>query len=343
MKYRSCKDIEKFSLRFNGCFGLDERNISFCCENMLDFPRVALGETAMESIESIQCLRADIIAESIRNSLRGESSGGMMTSGCEKCHKYQIEDYDISDGLIHNIDLGMYPAPCQSKCIYCTVHSRKKGIFIESVHGKYYEKVFEVINYAKKINLIASDAHWTVSSSEIAIHPYKVAILKLVEDQATLINTNCFLYDRQIAQILATNLNSKICLSIDSGTPETWFKIKGVNNFETVNNNLHKYSKSCIKSGQILLKYIVLPGINDSQEDYSSVIEIMKRLQVENLWISRDKRIKYIIGHEDSIALKEASVRLIAMLMKNMKKIFFPNYTLNQQRELIALAEKTLL
>ncbi len=197
--------------------------------------------------------------------------------------------------MIHYVNLSMYPAPCQCKCIYCGVHKGESGAFNKAACGEYYEQLFETLDYAREIGLIAANATWQVSSGEIAIHPYKDRIFNLIKNQRVVFYTNCFIFDEGIAQNLSANPNSAINLSIDAGTPQTWLKVKGVNNFEDIAINLVKYFNASARPGQITLKYIVLPGINDNIQDYLSVIELMKILKVKHLTIARDTSIKYSI------------------------------------------------
>ena len=67
--------------------------------------------------------------------------------------------------------------------------------------------------------------------------------------------TNAFVFDEDIAQNMHNNPNSFINLSIDAGTPQTWKKVKGFDNFDKVTDNLVKYYVNCARPGQITLKY----------------------------------------------------------------------------------------
>lgn len=171
---------------------------------------------------------------------------------------------------------------------------------------------------------------WQVASGEVTIHPYKKRMLELMKDKTSKFLTNCFIYDNQIAEILKSNPHSCINLSIDAGTAETWHKVKGVNNFRNVLENLSKYSNSCISPEQITLKYIILPGINDNKNDYQGVIDIMKKLKIKSLIISRDNRFKIekMILSQSIVRKKKNAVEqyssvdhatgyLAAMLIKN--------------------------
>ena len=154
--------------------------------------------------------------------------------------------------------------------------------------------------------------------------------------------TNCMKYDEDIAQNLHDNPNSAINLSIDSGTPETWKKVKGIDNFDKVTENLARYYTQSARSGQITLKYIVLPGVNDIYEDYQSLMEIMKVLEVKHLTLSRDTRIKYDISRKERTKLASAAAYLLAMCHKNGITNDMFTYTQEEQKETIQLAREIL-
>ena len=343
MKYKSCSAIENFFLNFNGRIDTDSKCMTLCCENVDNIPGIALFESVQQSMESLRRERAEIIAESVRFSLLGGSDDERkFTNGCAKCANFLEGDYGNFDGLIHYINLSMYPAPCQSKCIYCDVHSGESGIFDKRLHANYYEKLFDTLDYAQKNGLIAQNATWQVSSGEIAIHPYKDRILDLVKGQAAIFYTNCFIFDEEVAANLAANQRSAINLSIDSGTVKTWHKVKGVDNFEVIMVNLVKYLNSSSRPGQITLKYIVLPGINDNVEDYLYVIEIMKILKVKHLTIARDTSVKYTLDARLSEKLISAAGYLAAILHKNEMTMDMFTYTPAEREHVVAFANELL-
>lgn len=332
-KYRSCTFIERMHLNFNGINGhqIDSNNkgcIEFCCLSLS--PGVTLCDTANESIMNIIKKHAALIEESQMFCLLDINNCKIAreyTSTCVKC-PYFKETARAGDGLIHFVNINMYPAPCQSKCIYCGVHSSESGVFNKQLHAKFYENMFSAIEWAYENALIATDAVWQSASGEITIHPYKEKILDLMKDKVAKFLTNCFIFDEAIAKILEGNPQSSINLSIDAGTSETWYKVKGVDNFDTVVDNLVKYSQRSIRPEQITLKYIILPGINDNLNDYQAVIEIMKRLKIKKLIISRDNRFRLEkliasckIRHEFTkkrySLVDKATAYLMAMLKKN--------------------------
>lgn len=337
--------IEGFYMNFNGRIDLDKKFITLCCETIDNKPGTVFSETAKESFESFKREYAWVIAESVKLGLCGGSDDErVFTAGCAKCANFQEGNYGCSDGLIHYVNLSMYPAPCQCKCIYCNVHSSEMGKFNKQKHSTYYEKVFDMLEYANDSGYIASDAIWQVSSGEIAIHPYRDRILNLVKNKSAIFYTNCFIFDEKVAQNLSSNPSSKINLSIDSGTPKTWYKVKGVDNFSHVMDNLVKYFNSSSGQNQITMKYIVLPGINDYIEDYFSVIEIMKILKVKHLSVSRDVHIKYSNDDKskNTANLIGAAGYLAAMLHKNEFTLDLFTYTPDERKLVVEFANKLL-
>lgn len=343
MEYYSCPMIEQMFLTFNGRIDTSEKPVTLCCENIENIPRFSLAETPEETLKNFLAGRDFIIAEGKKlaaipaSPIDRREGEGVFTSGCRKCFHYQKQKWN-SDDLIHFVNLSMYPAPCQCRCIYCGIRNQKNN----EETAKSYERLFSTIELAKELGLIAPDAIWQVSSGEITIHPYKERIINLVQGQAAVFLTNCFKFDEQISQNLHDNPKSSINLSIDAGTPQTWHKVKGVDNFEEVMGNLVKYYQKSAKDGQITLKYIILPGINDTWEDYSSLMEIIRILKVSSLELSRDTAYLYTMCPEDRITLSSALAYLIALCKKNGVKYVHFYFTPEEQSYAEKLADEIL-
>jgi len=319
LKYYSCDRIENFGLILNYVIGMCEKPLKFCCEpiGIGNIPGAALCGTAEESINALFRERANVIEESKRLSLMGKpilDEERKYTSGCAKCVYFQLKNWEEKQETFSFVNLSIYPSPCQCKCIYCNVRTLKEGSYLDKFQTEDYEKILDLLEWASNKDMISANATWQISSGEITIHPYKERILNLVKGKKAKFCSNCFIFDEKIAANLAENPDSQIELSIDCGTPETWRKVKGVDNFDVVINNLCKYHANTTKPGQIQLKYIIMPGINDGDADYKSVIEIMKKLDVGKLYISRNLHLKY--ARENHDALIKATGRIVAMLRR---------------------------
>ena len=309
MVCRSCGLIQMNAMNFNN----DKQNkpiISLCCENIPNIPQISFEGTAEEILYKFvnKCAKVDSECRNIQN-----NSKRIFTKGCVNCSQFQPRTYN-NDRLIHYINLSAYPSPCQCRCIYCEVQKNEPDI-TESV--KLFDNIIAVLELALEQGLIAPDARWQISSGEIAIHPYRDRLMKILKGRNAIFYTNCMKFDEDVAQNLHDNPNSAINLSIDAGTPETWHKVKGFDNFDKITENLSRYFVNTTRPGQISLKYIIMPGINDTYEDFTSVVEIMKVLNVKHLTISRDIRNKYSMSEQDTIDLTGAAAFLFAILSKN--------------------------
>lgn len=337
MSYRCCSLIANSALNINGRIDGGQPSITLCCEGIPGMPRIGFSETAEDSLRAFMGESALVAAECVR--LRDDSKRHF-TAGCVHCANFRENDYCI-DGLIHYVNLSMYPAPCQSHCIYCSVHRENQDASGEAAKAA-YEKLFDMLDLADQCGVIAPNATWQISSGEIAIHPYRDRIMRLVEGRAAVFYTNCMKYDEGVAKNLHDNPNSAINLSIDAGTPQTWKKIKGIDNFEKVLENLSRYRRASARPGQITMKYIVLPDINDIYEDYLSLMEILKGFEVKHLTLSRDTQKKYSITPEERVKLTGAAAYLLTLCHKNGITNDMFTYTQDEQAETVRLANEIL-
>lgn len=316
MNCYGCYNIMNFELHINGRIDTDENSIAVCCERLpkgLQKPSVSLEGNAEEILNNFLDKR-NFVIEYLKS--EDSNSKGLRKdelSGCETCNFFKKNNWDVKP-LIEFINLSMYPAPCQGRCIYCDVD--KKWEDTPKVKQA-YEKMFDVIELADRKGLISPDAEWQISSGEITIHPYRDRILNLVKNRKAVFYTNAFIYDEGIARNLSNNRESRINFSIDAGTPQTWEKVKKFDNFKEVCDNLASYRKAAIAEDQIQLKYIVLPGVNDSDEDFEGLIEIMKRLDVHYLIIARDSAVKYNDDKKENLKVLKSAARLSWLCLEN--------------------------
>ena len=337
--YLGCHYLERFNLVLMGLMD-GERFVTLCVEPFYrdDVPGVPLGDSAKETLGNLIKLRNNIISEMMNDIA---DSQRVYTKGSTKC-MLRSRDNWRENNLIEVVIIGMYPAPCQSKCPHC--------IFINDIiyHGgltdetrENYEKALDLIEYAVSNGYIREDALWQLSSGEIAIHPYKDRILKLVGDNSCLFLTNCMKYDKGIAKNLAANPKSRICLTIDAGTPETHIIVKCVDNFDSVIETLYKYKRDS-RPGQIDLRYIIFPGVNDSVGNFEGILSIMRDLEINKLSLLRDSRKKYNTPQGEMEKVIKALAKWAALLEKNgMTCNFFYMYP-EQEEQIVAMAKELI-
>lgn len=286
----------------------DAQVLSFCCEMSTRFPHVKLAKSGKETIKNYLQLRRDFLAEGAG---QPTSAGQSVATPCLDCPQYQLGSWKPSN-RITMVHFSMTPAPCQGKCIYCDVVKMPRK-FNDPESLESYERAFRALEYAEKSSLIASDASWLISSGEITIHPLKEKIYSIVESKNVTFFTNAFIFDEEIARIMFENPQAKLELSIDSGTAKSWLKIKQKDNFTDVIANLKKYYAHTTQQNQIILKYIFLPGLNDTPEDYEGIIRIMGEIGVTTLTISRERR-SYELTDDERSQLIDGVIELATLL-----------------------------
>ena len=111
------------------------------------------------------------------------------------------------------------------------------------------------------------------------------AVLDLVHESrwGMAFHTNGIVYSEKAAMTVSNNKASIINVSLDSGTRETYKKIKRVDMFDRVVANLCKYADA---GCGIHLKYILLSGYNDNIDEVNAFINIAADIGVRKVILS---------------------------------------------------------
>jgi adenine C2-methylase RlmN of 23S rRNA A2503 and tRNA A37 len=103
-----------------------------------------------------------------------------------------------------------------------------------------------------------------------------------------------------------------------AGTRKKKKKIKGVDAFGKVCENLRRYSAN----GFVHLKYIILPGVNDSEADINGFIELCGNLNIKAVDVTRDRY--------DGRSLTDHAIGMVARMLNGLQKIgvcaYAPDY-----------------
>ena len=339
-KYYSCQYINKRNM----VVADNPLNFWVCCERnrgLKDAPVIKCQDTPKQTIESFLEMLKKVVAEGY---LPLDSGERVFTKDCVKCKYYKPDNWE-NDGLINNINFSMYPSPCNGRCSYCSnvrnnltgfEHFKKKEVI------ELYEKAFDTIDYALKNGAISPNVSWEIATGEITVHPFKDRIYDLIGSSTCMFLSNFFKFDERIAENLAQNPNSGMIFSIDAGTPQTWHKIKGFDNFHGVLENMARYRKAALKDNQINLKYIICLGINDSDEEFTEVIKIIKENGLKKIQISRDLHFMNKSVEIDEMVI-HAAARFYVLLNKNQLTCNYYNFTPPQWEKVVSSANELLL
>lgn len=90
-----------------------------------------------------------------------------------------------------------------------------------------------------------------------------------------ILSSNWSIYNQNFADF-SRDFGARLHISLDSGTPETFLKIKGVDCFDKVVDNLVRFSEN---GGRTIMKFLIIEGINDNKEDIIGFLTIAKRIK----------------------------------------------------------------
>ena len=342
MECYSCYAISEMNFVIVGKIDIpNKKAISMCCEKYP--PSTFLSDNPRENLERFIGMRHLEIIRGLSDDAKQQDTT------CARCWQYVKKDWNFSTHILY-VNLSIYPSPCQCHCFYCNASSIVNNSFEcfkkNSDIYNLYENAFNTLKLAKETGLIINQGtQWQISCGEITVHPYRKEIFDLTRGEKARFYTNAFIFDKDIARELHDNPAASINLSIDAGTAETWRKVKRVDNFNHVLDNLIAYRKSSTRAGQITLKYIICPGVNDSEEDFRAFVDIVKLLDVQDVRISINfvaKREPPIVNgfFSDSI---ESAARLLAICNFNGINVkYLWGYNYEEQECINLLAQKLL-
>ncbi len=202
-----------------------------------------------------------------------------MKTCCSGCSRLS-EELWFSRRKISFIILGL-SAPCNFKCIYCNAHD---GMMIDKWKEK-MKQAIELLEYYDAQGLIDGETEIQFVTGEIGVAPDRERILSILAKCRSSILSNCSVYVERIAEMLRSG-RSRIVVSIDAGTRSAFQKIRGVDLFDQVRANVARY----IESGNVILKYILLIGVNDDDENLKGFIDFCHEVGGFQVVLSRDTR-----------------------------------------------------
>jgi pyruvate-formate lyase-activating enzyme len=252
---------------------LEKSNILLCCETRESLP-ISLPYSNMSSEE--------IYGEYLEMRKKTIESLALGNDGvCKGCDKIKDAYYSlISDDVnIRQLAFGA-GFVCQFKCIYCE-HIQQP---LET-RQKETNRMIEFVRWMQDKRIINNETRITIANGEITINPRFKEILELFSQNPCAILTNGMIYRQEIANMLRSERNN-LNVSLDSGTPETFRKVKGVDCYDEVCDNITKYAEYA-HEGSVNLKYILIPGINDRNEDIDGFLRICNEINA-TVTLSRD-------------------------------------------------------
>ncbi len=173
---------------------------------------------------------------------------------------------------------------CNYRCIYC-FSARPLERLKDDTDGF---TTYEIIRQLSEMpEFDTSDFNITLSNGEFCVNKYcnEIFDILLKNKWKVAFITNMSTYREKFAEFLKTGRTTKVLVSLDAGTAETYKKVKRADTFEKVIENMKKYP---LKDVNFILKYIFLEGINDNETDIDAFYEIVKEVGCKRITPSSD-------------------------------------------------------
>ncbi len=215
---------------------------------------------------------------------------GKLPKGCINC--VHLKPYEkVNDFRINKITLNHY-TQCNCACIYCTQGNRTFEKIKEDENKPVLYDVLKFINELYDNNLIDKEKLYIdFQGGNISCLKNHSEIIEnfLNRGVGTIyIPTNNIVYMPIIENLLKMG-KGEICTALDSGTRETYLKIKQVDKFDKSVENLKKYI-SAAGNNSIIIKYIIVKDYNDNIEECKKFMNTMIDLNVKIIVIDIDYR-----------------------------------------------------
>ncbi|WP_187648085.1 radical SAM protein [Nitrosophilus labii] len=187
-------------------------------------------------------------------------------------------------GLSLGIDLSPEKKSCNFDCLYCELESAKPKNTIDNP-----PKVEDILKELKEsLNRFDDIEVITITSNgEPTLYPYLKELVdeikKIKKDKKLLILSNgALIYKKEIQNILKEI--DIVKLSLDCATKECFKKLdrplKEIS-LEKIVEGLKEFSKSF--KGSLIIEILVVKGINDKEEEFEKLNEVLKEIKPERV------------------------------------------------------------
>lgn len=215
----------------------------------------------------------------IKRQHRDDCRKGNYNCVCAKCWELKEGDWD-EDDYFSEITFA-HIIKCNSRCVYCYIGCDEK---LYSAKQEY--KMMPVIQDLQENNLLRFTGSLRYMGGEPTLMSDFEEITDLfVENNIPEIYlpTSGIKFSKAMEKACKTVPFCQIFISIDSGSPETYKKIKGIDAYNIVLESLRKYASNREIKGHILSKYILVPKINDNTTEIDKWISESKKIGLRNL------------------------------------------------------------
>ncbi len=208
---------------------------------------------------------------------------GIIYPNCKGC--MDLKEMDMPEDIPKiKILVLQYWTKCNSKCSYCYTNQDKE--YFNSL--KNYE-IYPILKEMHKKGILDNNGIANFSGGEVSCLKEFSKVVKFLDklNYYIIINTSGVKYERIIEKRLKKG-NGCIVISVDAGSKKVHEKIKQVKSYDKVWSNIKNYAKHQKLSHLVNIKYIIVPGINDNEEEINLWLAKCKEAGVHNVVLGID-------------------------------------------------------
>ena len=258
--------------RLNETIVFDALKLFYCCAT-----RTGPSIDALSNINNINNILK------VRNKLIKKLAWGNLPEECKGCFDLKESNFTQIFKKINKtrILIIKHFKQCDCQCMYCSEkYLSHRKLVLKPKKSDYYD-LYPIIKEFYKKNLLDE------KNLEVVFQGGNISVLEEFEDLVNIfVEHNVKRIEIAMNGIKYIPILEKICdkttvdldISIDCGCRETFKRMKTVDGFDSLIENLKKYSKMPIV---LRLKYILIKGVNDNIEELSKYIDIMHEIGIK--------------------------------------------------------------
>ncbi len=266
--YKSCYWITS-GLHF------ERREVRFCCYEYLHSNKknILIPNYSGEKIDYERIFQ-------IRDKYKNQAKNNNLCESCKDCIYLEEKEWSNENYFDHFIF--NHWLKCNAKCIYCYQPN------LPSKDRKIYYKVFPLLKDMRKNNLLKGTHESAVvfgGGEPVILNEFNKMLNLFAEEnfKNIRVNSNGIKFSPVLFQLLKDGYAS-IVISPDSGSKDMYERIKRVKAFNVVWKNINKYAIANTKN--IKIKYIIIPGINDSTQEIDNFFSLIKCTNIQSVALS---------------------------------------------------------
>lgn len=232
---------------------------------------------------------------SIRENIIEGFKEGIVPEKCKNC--FALEEVAESNikvsKTINNLFISNW-RHCNCGCIYCDYGYLTLGKFSQKVRKSDYYDIFPMIKKLLKQKYIDENTHIRFLGGECTVLKEFDQVAKLLASATKArmwLLSSGVKHSRTIENLLKKD-KCFVVVSVDCGCRETYEKIKRTDMFEALKKNIKRYVSASKSDEQVVLKYIIIRGYNDNEQELLKFIDIARVLNVKSLILNLDHRVK---------------------------------------------------